>query len=47
MTFGRLYFNAQCYVPISLVCLALKLVGSWVELSFSVGMEAFGWALVD
>ena len=27
---------------ISLVCLALKLVGSWVELGFSVGMEAFG-----
>ena len=41
MTFGCLYFNAQCYVPISLVCLALKLVGSWVELGFSVGMEAF------
>ena len=27
---------------ISLVCLALKLVGSWVELGFIVGMEAFG-----
>ena len=25
---------------ISLVCLALQLVGSWVELGFSVGMEA-------
>ena len=25
---------------ISLVCLALKLVGSWVELGFSVGLEA-------
>ena len=25
---------------ISLVCLALKLVGSWVELGFSVDMEA-------
>ena len=32
---------------ISVVYLALKLVGSWVELGFSVGMEAFGWALVD
>jgi len=32
---------------ISLVCLALKLVGSWVELGFSVDMEAFGLALVD
>jgi len=27
---------------ISVVCLVLKLVGSWVELGFSVGMEAFG-----
>ena len=27
---------------ISLVCLALELVGSWVELGFRVGMEAFG-----
>ena len=24
-----------------MVCLTLKLVGSWVELGFSVGMEAF------
>ena len=24
-----------------MVCLALKLVDSWVELGFSVGMEAF------
>ena len=32
---------------ISVVCLASKLVHSWVELGFSVGMEAFGWALVD
>ena len=27
---------------ISLVCVALKLVGSWVELGFGVGMETFG-----
>ena len=27
---------------ISMVCLALEFVGSWVELGFSVGMEAFG-----
>ena len=27
---------------ISMVCLALDLVGSWVELGFSVGMETFG-----
>ena len=26
----------------SLVCLALDLVGSWVKLGFIVGMEAFG-----
>ena len=31
---------------ISKVCLALELVGSWVELGFSVNMEAFGFALV-
>ena len=24
-----------------MVCLALKLLGTWVELGFSVGMEAF------
>ena len=30
-----------CCWRISLVCLALKLVGSWVELGFSVGMEVF------
>ena len=24
-----------------MVCLALELVGSWVQLGFSVGMEAF------
>ena len=32
---------------ISLVCLALKLVGSWVELGFRLGVEAFGRALLD
>ena len=26
----------------SVVCLALDLVGSWMELSFSVGLETFG-----
>ena len=31
-----------CCWRINLVCLALKLVGSWMELGFSVGMEAFG-----
>ena len=46
MTLGCLYFNAQGCVAmlleISVVRLALELVGSWVELGFSVGMEAFG-----
>ena len=46
MALGSLSFNAQavfllCW-RISMVCLALKIVGSWVELGFSVGMEAFG-----
>ena len=31
---------------ISVLCLALELAGSWVELGFSVGMEAFGLVLV-
>ena len=46
MIFGRLDFNARvtflhCW-RIILVCLALKLVGSLVELGFNVVMEAFG-----
>ena len=43
---GSLYFTACGCVPAllenSMVCLALELVGSWVEIGFSVGMEAFG-----
>ena len=31
-----------CFWRISMVCLALELVGSWVELDFSVGMEEKG-----
>ena len=46
MTLGSLNLNAQGCVAmlleISVVRLALELVGSWVELGFSVGMEAFG-----
>ena len=46
MVWGSLSFNAQGCVPaflgISIVCLALELVGSWVVLGFSVSMEAFG-----
>ena len=40
---GFLYLGAQGCVPycwrICLVCLALKLVGPWVVLGFSAGME--------
>ena len=28
------------------VCLALELIGSWVVVGFSVGMEAFEWSLI-
>ena len=47
MALGSLSFNAQGCVPALLenwhgVCLTLELIGSWVELGFSVGMEAFG-----
>ena len=46
MALGSLSFNVQavfllCW-RISMVCLALELVGSCVELGFSVGMEDFG-----
>ena len=40
-----LYIEAQGCVPVSLricvMCLALELVGPWVVLGFSVGMEVF------
>ena len=45
MTLGSLYTEAQAYVPVLLENLhgmsALELVGPWVVLGFSVGMEAF------
>ena len=31
-----------CCWRICMLCLALELVGSWVQLGFSVSMEAFG-----
>ena len=45
VTLGCLYFNAlgmflHCW-RISTACLALKLVGPWVVLGFSVDMEIF------
>ena len=46
MALGSLSFNAHVCVPALLEnylgCLALELVGSWVELGFKVGTEAFG-----
>ena len=45
MILGSLYVEAQGYVLVLLencmVCLARELVGPWVVLGFSVGMEAF------
>ena len=42
MALGSPSFNVQGCVPIcwriSIVCLALELIGSWVELGFSVGV---------
>ena len=31
---------------ICMVCLALKLTGSWVVVGFTVGMEALEWSLI-
>ena len=46
MTLGSLYIEAQGYVPMLVENLrgmsCLELVGSWMELAFSVGKEAFG-----
>ena len=45
VTLGILYIETQGCVPVLLeicmACLALELVGPWVELNFSVCMEAF------
>ena len=45
MTLGSLYIEAQGYVPMLLENLSgmscLELVGPWVVLGFSVGMEVF------
>ena len=46
VTLGSLNIKPQGYVPslleMDMVYLALELVGSWVMLNSSVGMEAFG-----
>ena len=44
------YVDAQGYVPALLENLrgmsCLKLIGSWVVVGFSVGMEALGWSII-
>ena len=46
LTLGSLYIDAQEYVPALLenllVCLALELIGSWVVVGVSGGLEAVG-----
>ena len=39
--FGLRVMFLRCW-RICMVCLALELIGSWVVIGFSVGMEAFG-----
>ena len=50
MTLGSLYIKVQGYVPVFLENLngmsALELIGPWVVLGFSVGMEAFDGLLL-
>ena len=46
VTLGSLYVDSQamflhCW-RICMVCLALELIGSWMVVGFSIGMEAFG-----
>ena len=49
VTFACVYFCAQFLrcCRISLMCLVLKHFGPWMELGYSVGMDAIGRALVD
>ena len=50
VTSGSLYVDAQDYVRALLENLCgmscSGLIGSWVVVGFSVGMEAFGWFLI-
>ena len=50
VTLGSLYVDTQGYVPALLKNLrgmsCPELIGSWVVVGFSVGMEAFGWSLI-
>ena len=45
VTLGSLYVDIQGYVLVLLENLR-GVSGSWVVVSFSVGMEAFGWSLI-
>ena len=45
VTLGSLHVDIQGYV-LALVENLHGLSGSWVVVSFSVGMEAFGWSLI-
>ena len=50
VTLGSLYVDVQGYVPALLENLrgmtCSKIIGSWVVVGFSVGMEAFGRSLI-
>ena len=50
MALGSLSFKVQNCVLVLLenimICFSMEVVGSWVELCFSVGMETSGWGLV-
>ena len=50
VTLGSLYVDAQGYVPALLEKFCgmscSGIIGSWVVVGFSVGMEAFGWTLI-
>ena len=41
MTLGSLYIEVPVLLENLVICLALELVGPWVVLGFSVGMQAF------
>ena len=51
VTLGSLYVDTSVYVPIYyriyVLCLVLELLGSWVVVSFGVGMDAFVWSLIS
>ena len=50
VTLGSLYVDTSAYVPVLLKNLCgmscSGVIGSWVVVGFSVGMEAFVWCLI-